>query len=96
MAERLTTVVVIQSRFLSFEEERATLAELAAGYLREGVWRQEQSLLALARWLALPKRPRAPWLDNQIRVSVAAATLQQRAAAMRRHLRLTPALYWGW
>jgi hypothetical protein len=87
---------VIQSRFLSFEDEEAKRVELEIEYQREAAWRKSESLLALAKWLALPKRPRPPWQDNQRRVSVASTSLLQRANLMRRNARLTPALYWGW
>lgn len=86
-----------QRRFLTVEDERRELAELEAEYSREGAWRKSESLLALARWLAMPRRPRTPWQDQQTRVSIAATSLEQRANAMRRKLRLTPArICWGW
>jgi hypothetical protein len=89
--------VCVQTTFLTIEDERAQCVELAAEFLREGEWRQEQSYLAIARWVALPKPPRAPWLGQQIRISSAATTVLQRANAMRRKLRLTPArIIWGW
>ena len=89
--------VVVQRTFLSFDEELRELAALEVEYSREGAWRQSQSLVAVARWHIRPQRPRTPWQSQQVRISMAATTLVQRANAMRRRLRLTPAkIIWGW
>jgi hypothetical protein len=79
-----------QQRFLSFADEQAQLAELQEIYKREAAWRLEQSHLALARWQAIRAEPcPAPWQDRQIRISLAATSLEKRANAMRGKLRLT-------
>ena len=83
-----------QRRFLSFADEQARLAALEKIYQREAAWRLEQSHLALARRRAIQQRPRAPWQDGDrisAAASVVATSLEQRANAMRRKLRMTPA-----
>jgi hypothetical protein len=83
-----------QWQFLSHEDEQKQLAELEIKYQRDAAWRLEQSHLALARKLAMPQPPRTPWQDQQTRVSIAATSLEQRASAMRRKLRLAPVRTW--
>jgi hypothetical protein len=86
-----------QRRFLTIEDERAQLAEREDAYQREASWRKEQSIIAIARWRLRAKPRPAPSQDRPTRVSTAATSLEQRANAMRRKLRLTPArICWGW
>jgi hypothetical protein len=86
--------IVIQRSFLSFDDEETRRVELEVEYQREAVWRQSESLLALTKWLALPKRPRPPWQEQQVRISVAVKSLEDRANEMRRQLTLTQAMIW--
>jgi hypothetical protein len=86
--------IVDQRTFLSFDEEELIRADLEGAYMREGFWRQEQSLLSLAKWLAMPKPPRPAWRSQQVRLSMVATSLLERAATMRRHQRLTARMIW--